>query len=313
MQAGAPFVLLTNGGGRLESQRAAEIAHALSIPLDASRLILSHTPMRALVPAFAERKVLIIGGRDSVTVARKYGFSKAVDTMSMLRTFPDMHPLSGAQHVPCRHGEDKVEAVVCFHDSVEWGAEIQVCCDVLRGGDPPGTGGLRQQIPLYLANADFLFKGTYPVPRLAGGAFVDALDHLFHRLTGQRLCVEYYGKPFPVTYRYAERQLLRQLPVAAGGLSAAEAAELDDESVSVRARSAFDAIFMVGDNPASDVRGATLAGPPWRSCLVRTGVFGSHGEATDEPENDASDPADHVVPGVYEAVELALGRAKMSR
>ena len=33
----------------------------------------------------------------------------------------------------------------------------------------------------------------------------------------------------------------------------------------------FSGIFAVGDNPAADVRGANAAGPPWVSCLVRTG------------------------------------------
>ena len=43
-------------------------------------------------------------------------------------------------------------------------------------------------------------------------------------------------------------------------------------------------IFGIGDNPASDIRGANRAGPPWVSVLVRTGVF--RGGA-----NSASDPA----------------------
>lgn len=34
------------------------------------------------------------------------------------------------------------------------------------------------------------------------------------------------------------------------------------------------------DNPASDVRGANAAGGPWRSVLVRTGVF--HGSGNDK-------------------------------
>ncbi len=36
----------------------------------------------------------------------------------------------------------------------------------------------------------------------------------------------------------------------------------------------FSGIFAVGDNPAADVRGANLAGPPWVSVLVRTGGCG---------------------------------------
>ena len=48
------------------------------------------------------------------------------------------------------------------------------------------------------------------------------------------------------------------------------------------ATSPFGAIWAVGDNPRSDVRGANAAGAPWVSVLVRTGVA---------KENDPADPA----------------------
>jgi HAD superfamily hydrolase (TIGR01450 family) len=70
-------------------------------------------------------------------------------------------------------------------------------------------------------------------------------------------------------------------------------------------------IFMVGDNPRADVRGARRAGAPWSSVLVRTGVFGGGGGGgSPPPENDPNDPADVVVPDVRAAVEAALHRAR---
>ena len=54
------------------------------------------------------------------------------------------------------------------------------------------------------------------------------------------------------------------------------------------------------DNPASDVRGANAAGGPWRSMLVRTGVF--HGSGNDKgvppPAPDSCHAADvhHAAP-----------------
>ena len=44
------------------------------------------------------------------------------------------------------------------------------------------------------------------------------------------------------------------------------------------------AASQVGDNPASDVRGANRAGPPWVSVLVRTGVFSGPPGANSEEE-----------------------------
>lgn len=47
-------------------------------------------------------------------------------------------------------------------------------------------------------------------------------------------------------------------------------------------------IYMIGDNPKSDIRGANSAG--WSSILVRTGVF--------KGENDEEDPAKYVVDNI---------------
>jgi len=72
-------------------------------------------------------------------------------------------------------------------------------------------------------------------------------------------------------------------------------------------RSAFSAIYAVGDNPAADVRGANTAGAPWVSVLVRTGVFGG------AAKNSETDPAHIVVQDVLGAVQAALHRTRNSK
>lgn len=63
---------------------------------------------------------------------------------------------------------------------------------------------------------------------------------------------------------------------------------------------------MVGDNPEVDVRGASDAGHPWRSVLVRTGVFNGAG-------NYEFCPADIVVDHVAHAVQAAQNRDRFRR
>ena len=82
------------------------------------------------------------------------------------------------------------------------------------------------------------------------------LDTLYRKLTGHPLHVSTCGKPFNVTYSYA----LSRLQELAQGLGSADY---------------FDAVYGIGDNPKSDIRGANSAGGPWHSVLVRTGVFSS--------------------------------------
>ena len=59
-------------------------------------------------------------------------------------------------------------------------------------------------------------------------------------------------------------------------------------------------VYMIGDNPASDICGGNKHG--WKTCLVRTGVF--QGD-----ENDEEHPANFgVFDNVLDAVTAALKR-----
>lgn len=59
-----PFILLTNGGGTLESDRAKKLTKELGVPIAESSLVLSHTVFRSLVPKYGDKPVLVIGGND---------------------------------------------------------------------------------------------------------------------------------------------------------------------------------------------------------------------------------------------------------
>lgn len=131
------------------------------------------------------------------------------------------------------------------------------------------------------------------------------MKHLFHLATdGAPLEVRYFGKPERHTYRFAERQLRLLASHLTSGGGSVEAGGQGGTSAS----DSFDRIFMVGDNPQADIRGANNAGDPWRSVLVRTGVFG-RGRAQAELENDLQDPASLVVPSLVEAVDAIVAHA----
>ncbi|GKV28576.1 hypothetical protein SLEP1_g37602 [Rubroshorea leprosula] len=61
----------------------------------------------------------------------------------------------------------------------------------------------------------------------------------------------------------------------------------------------FKTLYMIGDNPAVDIKGARQAGSPWFSILTRTGVF--RGDS-----NHTEYPADLVVDTVEEAVDFIM-------
>ena len=63
-----PFILLTNGGGKHESERVAELSKSLDVELDTRLFIQSHTPFQDLVTGTPETEslkdkcVLVTGG-----------------------------------------------------------------------------------------------------------------------------------------------------------------------------------------------------------------------------------------------------------
>ena len=297
---------------------------------------------------FAGRKVLCVGSPRVVEVAREYGFSHAVGVKDVIRGDPNIYPLHAHRYTdtsPATPPEEApsfaaVRAVECgcltcrtpyvrahvldqvivFHDPWEWGADLQIALDVLRGGSPLGSGST-QAVPFFHCNPDFVCTPAHPplccaprcgvwltsvrlspdadrygVPRLTCGAFTECLRHLFQVSTGHELETTYFSKPEPITFRYAERQLL----------DIARRLHPDDDTIQTAASEGappahvFDRIFMVGDNPAADIKGANQAGHPWHSVLVRTGVFGG------EEANHAEFPAHSVRPSLVEAVDEIL-------
>ncbi|KAJ2827291.1 hypothetical protein GGI24_002684 [Coemansia furcata] len=301
-----PFVLLTNGGGVSEADKALAISRLLGVEIRAEQVVLAHSPMRALASKYAQRHVLVVGGKQSkcADIAQAYGFGNVSTPNDVVAWNPSAWPFmqppaanqlsqQGAKRRD--YANDPFHAVMVFHDSFDFGRDLQVATDVLRSAN--ATLGHefvnRQTVPLYMSNADLIFSNDYPRPRFGQGAYHVCLHAMWNALTGGAP-LEYtlFGKPNRVQYQYAEH-LLDQIALAA-------APAIDLPQLHAHRR-----IFAIGDNPAADIAGANGAG--WTSVLVRTGVFdGSPGT------NDATHPAhlvtDHVEDAVNWIIESELRR-----
>jgi HAD superfamily hydrolase (TIGR01450 family) len=56
-----PMIFVTNGGGETEQARATRLSKQLDLEIDASQMILAHTPMRELSNEFSSRRILVLG------------------------------------------------------------------------------------------------------------------------------------------------------------------------------------------------------------------------------------------------------------
>ncbi|KAH7333172.1 HAD-like domain-containing protein [Rhexocercosporidium sp. MPI-PUGE-AT-0058] len=323
-----PFILLTNGGGTLESERVLQLSERLGVPLSEDNFIQSHTPFKQLVnrkntasPEVLKDQVVLVTGGDGDKcrrAAESYGFKKVVTPGDILMACPDIWPFSKifsqSYKDSCRplpHPIDptnpsnslKIDAIFVFNDPRDWALDTQIIMDLLlskqgvlgtvseKNGNPTLINhGYQQdgQPTLYFSNPDLLWAAAYHIPRLGQGGFQAALAGVFTEVTGATLKRTVIGKPHLATYLYAEQVLWDYRNKLLGGFDKGE--------------NRLSRVFMVGDNPASDIKGANDANSQkeiaWTSILVKTGVFQEGTEPEYKPEI--------IVDNVLEAVKWAL-------
>lgn len=206
----------------------------------------------------------------------------------------------------------RIDAIFVFNDPRDWGLDSQIIKDVLlskegilgtlsaKNGDStlPNRGYQQDGQPLlYFSNPDLLWAAKYHLPRLGQGGFREALEGIWAAITGgEKQGVELQkvvmGKPYRPTYEFAEKRLMSHrkhlLQHSSGPLGRLER------------------VYMVGDNPASDIAGGnnyeSPHGTDWASVLVSTGVYVDGTKPEHQPRK--------IVGDVWDAVEWATAQEK---
>ncbi|WCJ41127.1 hydrolase family protein / HAD-superfamily protein [Euphorbia peplus] len=297
-----PYIFLTNGGGFPEAKRALELSKLVGVDISPLQVLQGHTPFKQLLNRFENKLVVAVGKGEPAAVMSGYGFKNVVSIDEYTSYFDGIDPLAQyktwttkqtAKHsINTRDslGSQRVQAAFIVSDSVDWSRDIQVLCDILRTGGLPGRE-LGHQPLLYFANDDLAYQATFPSERLGMGAFRIALEAVFNSIHPTPLEYTSFGKPNPLVFKNAEtvlKELASSLPHVINAV--------DHENEGARR---FNTLYMVGDNPAVDIRGAREAGHPWFSILTRTGVFRG-------AENHKEFAADLVVDTVEDAVDYIL-------
>ncbi|TLS21662.1 uncharacterized protein PpBr36_09432 [Pyricularia pennisetigena] len=337
-----PFILLTNGGGKHEHERVLELSTKLGVPLTTDNFVQSHTPFSEL-HKLKNKNVLVTGSNaaKSREIAEAYGFTKVITPADILMADPTIWPFdpllesvyaSTARPLPQpiyknyphmkwnKHiARDylRIHAVFVFNDPRDWALDIQIITDLLLShcgvlGTYSALNGAKgswqndNQPRIFYSNADLLWASKHPLPRLGQGAFQAALAGVWANVKGNLggtgpsyhpgLFCTRFGKPVPKTYRFAERVLMRHR------------ADLLGPEVASRRR--LRTVYMVGDNPESDIagannyRGRSQVGADWLGILVKTGVFNPDVLSTLQHKPEI------IVDDVFRAVRWALNREK---
>jgi HAD superfamily hydrolase (TIGR01456 family) len=323
--ANAPYVFVTNQGWLSEADRADLLSRQLGVPVPADACVLAHSALAEDAATLNPGLVLVTGRcrTDAAAIVRGYGYVNVRSVEAYSAALPHLNPLkhSGVGGVgdppppdtdagdaaanPHAWARQPVRAIFLVETPADWHDDLQILVDVLRSDGVPGravppASPTPQPVAFYCCNFDFLFAAEHPVPRFGPGAFLEALKALYARATGGRaLTVVAHGKPHRPAYTVAEHKLARRaaaLMAAGGGGGGGGTTAAPPPSPPP-----FRHIYAVGDNPASDVRGANGAGGAWRSVLVRSGVWDGRGK-----DNDAGDPAHFVCDDVGSAVDMIL-------
>lgn len=285
-----PHIFLTNGSGKPEQPRIEQLSKILHQPISIEQFIQSHTPMRALADYY--KTVLIVGGEGYKCreVAEQYGFEDIVVPNDIVAWDPTIAPYrvftaeERATSRPRDFSQVNIEAIMVFSDSRDYATDMQIIMDLLqsrhgrlhtRAPDP-----VSERIPIYFSQGDMLCPTEHPHPRMSQGTFRIGLEAMYKALTGEDLERVVYGKPELATYKYADEVITSWMEIIH-----------NEEKLPKN-------VYMVGDNPASDIVGGNLYN--WNTCLVRTGVFQGG-------DNDENNPANFgVFTNVLEAVKTAV-------
>lgn len=310
-----PFILLTNGGGLTEAAHAERVGQRLEITIQEEQFVQSHTPFKMHVDKYKDKWVLGLGGSCNMIreLAVAYGFDadKILINSDLTKHHPNIHPfpeMTTTHHdtwgnlVDDFNHEKKISAIFVFSSPRDWCLDLQICLDLLlSSGGVLGTRSLKNgdeslancgylqdnQPMIYFCNPDIEWSTPFSMPRLAQGGFRAALEGLWSAATKGKAQLNVWtcGKPTSTTYEYGEAVL-----------------EKYRRKVQSDPNTCLKTVYMIGDNPESDIRGAlhadTVSHLNWRSVLVETGVYERGTKPAYKPT--------YIVDNVWEAVRKVV-------
>lgn len=301
-----PFVCLTNSGTGTEKYKAETISKILGIEeaherLNAHDIIMNFTPLREVFKEYKDKLVMLGGLGPLEHMAEDFGLNKFITDEEYCAMFPILIPYAERpkdgeefervrEKVAARLGITnkaeldeplQVHAIFMLNDPVKWDQRVQIICDLLSTSDGKVAHkfplvGPEDHIPVYCTNDDLQFASDFRLPRMTFGCFNETLKSIYKKIYKRDLQLKMYGKPQKVTFDFAKKYL--------------------QESTKLQ----ISKLYMIGDNPKSDIRGANAAG--MTTILVKSGVF----QLVEGYDNDHEDPADYIVEDFVDAIKLIL-------
>lgn len=302
-----PYIFLTNGGGKFETERCQDLSKQLEIDVSPGQFICGHTPMREFADHYGT--VLVIGGEGEKCrdVAESYGFKDVITPGDILRANAHTAPFRKLTEIEHNNARDLlarggtlsdivVEAVFVFADSRDWASDLQIILDIAqsKGGRlETRSETFDEGPPIYFSHGDVLWSAAHEHARLGMGALRKIVETVFEDTSGGRkLTTHAFGKPQVSTFEFATR-LLQQWRATQHGLVESEPPAT---------------VYFVGDTPESDIRGTNAMNETteneWYSILVKTGVY----QAGTVPKYTPRKLVDTVLDAVHHGIRREMAK-----
>jgi len=248
-----PSLFVTNAGNSLRSRKAKQLSEWLDVEVTEDQVVMSHSPLR-MFSQFHDMHILVNGQGPIKEIAHGLGFTKVTTVDELNQRFPNLDKMSHDRNKPaiCAFEDyhPKIDAVILFGEPVRWEVPLQLIVDVLLTNGNPSkhmSDAPYPHIPVLACNMDLLWMSEAHMPRLGHGCFMNVLESIYKKITGQYLkYAALIGKPSELTYHHADYLLTQQ----------ARALGIDH----VRT------IYCVGDNPETDIYGGNLYNRYLRGC-----------------------------------------------
>ncbi|KAI1475509.1 hypothetical protein K445DRAFT_61773 [Daldinia sp. EC12] len=294
-----PYIFLTNGGGKTEAERCADLSSQLDIEISPAQFICGHTPMSEMANKY--NTVLVVGGEGEKcrTVAQGYGFKDVVTPGDIIKANAATTPFRKLTPEELQNSKERdfskvtIEAIFVFADSRDWAGDLQIILDLAmsKGGR---IGTLSETFdegpPIYFSHNDVVWSAAHDNVRLGMGALRGIVEYTFKEVTkGKTLQTHAFGKPQIGTFEFATR-LLKRWRMNEHGLNKPP-----------------ETVYFVGDTPESDIRGTNQynekAENDWYSILVKTGVYQDGTEPAYKPRVTVNTVLDAVNHGIEREME----------
>ncbi|CCE79708.1 Piso0_001792 [Millerozyma farinosa CBS 7064] len=213
-----PSIFVTNGGGKPESVRAADLSKRIGVTITPDQIIQGHTPMKDLVDIYDN--VLVVGGLGNVcrNVAESYGFKNVYTPLDVLKWNPAVspyHDLTEEELACCKDvdfSKVRIDAILVFADSRNWAADQQIILELLlsqKGVMGTVSKTFDEGPEIYFAHSDFIWATNYKLSRYGMGALQVSIAALYREHTGKELKVNRFGKPQKGTFKFANKLLTK--------------------------------------------------------------------------------------------------------